>query len=62
MGYSGPKGRNISNKNLNEIYDFINNFQPKNEIEERNLIILRYAYIDNLSAESIYKLKNPKLN
>lgn len=61
MGYSGPKGRNISNKNLNEIYDFINNFQPKNEIEERNLIILRYAYIDNLSAESIYKLKNPKL-
>ncbi len=61
MGYKGPKGRNISNKNLNEIYNFINNFQPKSEVEERNLIILKYAYIDNLSAESIYKLKNPKL-
>ena len=38
-----PKTRNISNKNLQEIYDFIENFKPKNKLEERNLIILKYA-------------------
>lgn len=56
-----PKTRNISNKNLQEIYDFIENFKPKNKLEERNLIILKYAYIDNLSARSIYFLKDPRL-
>jgi len=31
MAYKGPKGRNISNRNLVEIYDFINNFKPKTD-------------------------------
>lgn len=61
MAYTGPKGRNISNKNLKEIYDYIENFNPKNAQEERDLIILKYAYLDDLSAESIYKLNDPRL-
>lgn len=61
MAYTGPKGRNISNDNLREIFNFIDNFKPKNEVEERNLAILKYAYEQDLSAESIYKLNDSRM-
>ena len=61
MAYTGSKGRNISNKNLREIFDFIDNFKPKNKKEERDLIILKYAYERDMSAETIYKLNDPRL-
>ncbi len=61
MAYKGPKGRNISNENLREIFNFIDNFKPTNEVEERDLAILKYAYEKDLSAESISKLDDPKL-
>ncbi len=61
MAYKGPKGRNISNENLREIFKFIDNFHPKNEVEERNLAILKYAYEQDMSAESIYKLNDPRM-
>lgn len=53
------RGKNISNENLAEIYEFINNFKPQNKQQERDLLILKYAYINNMSAESIYKLNDP---
>lgn len=61
MAYTGPKGRNISNENLREIFEFIDNFKPKNEVEERDLAILKYAYEQDMSAESIYKLNDPRM-
>lgn len=61
MAYKGTKGRNISNKNLKEIFDFINNFKPQNKVEERDLAILKYAYEKDMSAESIYKLNDPRM-
>lgn len=56
-----PKRRNISNRNLMEIYEFIKNFNPNNLKEERDLKILKYAYIDNLSSRSIKELNDPLL-
>lgn len=61
MAYTGSKGRNISNENLREIFTFIDNFNPKNEVEERDLAILKYAYEEDMSAESIYKLNDPRM-
>lgn len=61
MGFRGQKGRRISRENLIHIYNFINDFKPKNRVEERNLAILKYAFLDNMSAETISKLKDPLL-
>lgn len=52
------KGWNISNKNLKEIFDFIDNFHPKNDIEKRNKKILKYAFEENMTALQISKLKD----
>ena len=61
MAYTGSKGRNISNENLREIFKFIDNFKPKNVVEERDLAILKYAYEDDLSSASILKLNDPRI-
>lgn len=53
------KGRNISAKNLKDIFEFIENFIPVNKIEERDKLILKLAYIENMSSLSIAKLNNP---
>lgn len=58
---ANSKTRNISNKNLADIYKFIENFHPSCEKEKRNLIILKYAYIDNMSARTIANLDDPRL-
>ena len=52
------RGWNISNENLKEIFIFIDNFKPKNEIEKRNLKILKYAFEKNMTALQISKLKD----
>lgn len=55
------RGRNISASNLKEIFDFIDGFVPKNKAEERDLIILKYAYIDNMTGLQIARLKDKRL-
>lgn len=52
------RGWNISNENLKEIYDFIDNYKPKNSIEKRNKKILEYAFIQNKTAVEISKLND----
>jgi len=52
------RGWNISNKNLAEIFNFIDNFQPKNIVEQRNKKILEYAFKHNMTAMQISKLKD----
>lgn len=61
MPQSSPKRRNISFENLKEIFEFINNFKPKDVQEERNLAILKYAYEKNMSAQTIYDLNDPRM-
>lgn len=50
------KGRNISNENLYNIFHFIDNFEPTNDIEKRDLEILKLAYIKDMSSGEIAKL------
>lgn len=52
------RGWNISNKNLKEIYDFIDNYVPRNDIEKRDIKILKYAFEDNMTAVQIANLKD----
>ena len=52
------RGWNISNENLKEIYDFIDNYKPKNNIEKRNKKILEYAFIQNKTALEISHLND----
>ena len=53
------KGWNISNDNLNYIFKFIDEMQPKNEKEERDKYILECAFVRNMSALSIAKMNDP---
>lgn len=52
------RGWNISNENLKEIFEFIDNFKPRNDIEKRNKKILQYAFIQNKTALEISKLND----
>lgn len=40
---------------------FVNNFQPKNEIEERDKIILQFFFMEKLSAQGIYRLNDSRI-
>lgn len=55
------KGWNVSNKNLKEIYEFIESMNPQNEVEERNKYILHLAFVGNMSALSISKMNDKKI-
>lgn len=52
------RGWNISNENFKEIFEFIDNFKPRNDIEKRNKKILQYAFIQNKTALEISKLND----
>lgn len=52
------RGWNISNENLKEIYEFIDNYNPKNDTEKRNKKILQYAFIQNKTALEISELND----
>lgn len=52
------RGWNISNENFKEIFEFIDNFKPRNAIEKRNKKILQYAFIQNKTALEISKLND----
>ena len=54
-------GRNISPANLKEIFDFIDNFVPETPQQKRDLVILKYAYVDNMSAQAIARLHDRRL-
>lgn len=55
------RGRNISASNLKEIFTFIDSFMPKTKEQERDLIILKYAYIDNMSSLEIARLEDKRI-
>ena len=52
------RGWNVSNKNLAEIIDFINSFEADTKEKKRDLAILRYAFIDGMSAMQIAELND----
>ena len=47
------RGWNISNENFKEIFEFIDNFKPRNDIEKRNKKILQYAFIQNKTVDIV---------
>jgi len=55
------RGRNISNENLKEIFDFLQSFEPENDIQKRDKIILEYAYIQNMSSHDIAALHDARI-
>lgn len=55
------KGWNISSKNRIEIWEFIKSMNPQNEIEKRDQLILKLAFVDNLSALSIAALNDDRI-
>ena len=55
------RSRNISNANLKEIFDFIDTFVPETPKQERDLAILKYAYIDDMTGLAIERLNDERL-
>lgn len=55
---SYKRGWNISNRNLKKIFNFIENFKPKNEMQKRDKKILKYAFEENMTALQIANLKD----
>lgn len=55
------RGRNISHENLNEIFRFLSEFDPKDEVEERNKYILELAFIKDMSSLQIANLHDPRI-
>lgn len=47
--------RRLKPDTIYRIRRFIDNFNPHNEMEKRDLKILKYAFIDGLSASAIYR-------
>lgn len=59
--YSSNHQRRLKPDTIYRIRKFIDDFSPKNEIEKRDLKILKYAFIDCLSASAIYRKCDPDL-
>ena len=55
------RGRNISTSNLKEIFAFLDAFVPETKEQERDLIILKYAYVDDLSGLAIARLGDTRI-